>query len=92
MSQANRQHLEQFEANNPARNLQSEEDAEILVREFVAAWVARKAPIPTRESLWKKTGLMLPWSLMGIPASPGANLAHLRNFPISITEKKLSPK
>jgi RimJ/RimL family protein N-acetyltransferase len=43
MGQANRQHLAQYEADNPARSLQSEEDAEILVRDFAAAWVARQA-------------------------------------------------
>jgi RimJ/RimL family protein N-acetyltransferase len=43
MSQANRQHLERYEADNPARGLQSEEEAEILVRDFAAAWVARQA-------------------------------------------------
>lgn len=43
MSQANRQHLERYEADNPARGLQSEEEAEILVRDFAADWVARRA-------------------------------------------------
>lgn len=41
VGQENKEHLARYEAGNPARALQSEEQAEILVREFAAAWVSR---------------------------------------------------
>ncbi|MCZ7542319.1 MAG: hypothetical protein M5R40_01700 [Anaerolineae bacterium] len=41
MSQRNREHLMRYEAQNPAVGLKSEEDAEILMREMAADWVAR---------------------------------------------------
>ena len=43
MSQKNKLHLAQFEADNPVMSINSEEDAEIVVRDFAADWVARKA-------------------------------------------------
>ncbi len=43
MSQRNRRHLERFEAGNAVMFIQSEEDAEVTVREFAATWAARKA-------------------------------------------------
>jgi len=43
MSQKNRPHLEQYESDNPVMAIQSEEDAEITVRGFAAAWVVREA-------------------------------------------------
>ncbi len=39
----NREHLARFEADNPIRRVRSVEDAEILVREFAADWVSRRA-------------------------------------------------
>jgi aminoglycoside 6'-N-acetyltransferase len=41
VSQQNREHLARYEAENPVRALQSEDQAEILVRELAAAWVSR---------------------------------------------------
>jgi ribosomal-protein-alanine N-acetyltransferase len=41
VSQKNRSHLLRYEPNNPMRSIRSEEDAEILVREFAADWTAR---------------------------------------------------
>jgi RimJ/RimL family protein N-acetyltransferase len=41
VAQQNREHLARYEAENPVRALQSEEQAEILAREFAAAWVSR---------------------------------------------------
>ena len=41
MSQRNRPHLARYEAENAAMSLHSEEEAEILMREFAADWVAR---------------------------------------------------
>lgn len=41
MSQNNREHLAQFETENPARSLQNEQDAEVLVRQFAVEWIAR---------------------------------------------------
>jgi RimJ/RimL family protein N-acetyltransferase len=41
MSQRNRPHLARYEAENAAMSLQSEEDAEILMRDFAAEWIAR---------------------------------------------------
>jgi len=43
MSQKNKPHLAQFESDNPVMSINSEEDAEIVVRDFAADWVARKA-------------------------------------------------
>lgn len=43
MSLKNRAHLARYEAGNPATTLQNEEEAEILVRQFAADWVARQA-------------------------------------------------
>lgn len=42
MSQRNREHLLPYERGNPARTLDSSEAAEILMRDFAAAWVARE--------------------------------------------------
>jgi ribosomal-protein-serine acetyltransferase len=42
LCQNNREHLLPFEAGNPALAVQTTEDAEILVREFAASWVARE--------------------------------------------------
>ncbi|MFC1960495.1 GNAT family N-acetyltransferase [Chloroflexota bacterium] len=42
MSQRNREHLLPYERDNPARTLQSAEEAEILLRGFAAAWAARE--------------------------------------------------
>ncbi len=39
----NKTHLLPFEAGNPALNINTVEEAEILVREFAAAWVSRSA-------------------------------------------------
>lgn len=41
MSQKNREHLARYETENPARSLRSEQDAEVLMRQFSAEWVAR---------------------------------------------------
>jgi aminoglycoside 6'-N-acetyltransferase len=41
MGQRNRHHLARYEADNAARSLRSEQEAEVLVREFAAAWAAR---------------------------------------------------
>jgi RimJ/RimL family protein N-acetyltransferase len=41
MSQRNRTHLTRYEADNVVMTVHSEEDAEILVRDLAAAWVAR---------------------------------------------------
>jgi ribosomal-protein-alanine N-acetyltransferase len=41
MSQKNRSHLAQYESGNVVMSIQSEEDAEVTVRELAAAWVAR---------------------------------------------------
>jgi RimJ/RimL family protein N-acetyltransferase len=43
MSQKNKPHLSRYESGNAAMTLNTEEDAEIVVRDFAAAWVARKA-------------------------------------------------
>jgi ribosomal-protein-alanine N-acetyltransferase len=43
MSQRNKAHLARYESGNPVMTLNTEEDAEILVRDFAAAWVARDA-------------------------------------------------
>lgn len=42
MARRNVKHLFPFEADNPVRSLQSEEEAESLVREFAAQWTLRK--------------------------------------------------
>ena len=42
MAQRNRDHLFPFEAHNPVRSLQSEYEAENLVREFAAKWEFRQ--------------------------------------------------
>jgi ribosomal-protein-serine acetyltransferase len=39
----NKEHLLPYEAGNPALGVKTVEDAEILVREFAAAWVSRRA-------------------------------------------------
>jgi RimJ/RimL family protein N-acetyltransferase len=39
--QRNRDHLERFETYNSLRSLRDEEHAEVVVREFAAAWAAR---------------------------------------------------
>lgn len=41
LCQANRAHLSVYEADNPARSVVNMEQAEVLVREFAADWVAR---------------------------------------------------
>jgi ribosomal-protein-alanine N-acetyltransferase len=41
MSQRNRAHLARYEAENVVMSIQSEQDAEVLVRELAAAWEAR---------------------------------------------------
>ena len=41
MSQKNRAHLAQFEADNVAMTIKTKEDAEIVVRDLAADWVAR---------------------------------------------------
>jgi ribosomal-protein-serine acetyltransferase len=41
MSQKNRAHLMQYESENVVMNIQSEEQAEIVVRDLAADWVAR---------------------------------------------------
>lgn len=41
MSQRNRSHLMRYEAGNVAMSIASQEEAEILMRELVAEWVAR---------------------------------------------------
>lgn len=43
MSERNRAHLARYEAGNPALGIHSEEEAEIVMRDFVASWVARTA-------------------------------------------------
>jgi aminoglycoside 6'-N-acetyltransferase len=43
MSQKNKSHLAQFESGNAVMTINSVEDAEIVVRDFAADWVARKA-------------------------------------------------
>jgi aminoglycoside 6'-N-acetyltransferase len=43
MSQRNKSHLAQFESGNAVMTINNEEEAEIVVREFAADWVARKA-------------------------------------------------
>jgi ribosomal-protein-serine acetyltransferase len=41
--QRNREHLVPYEADNPARKVQTVEDAEVLVRQFAADWISRRA-------------------------------------------------
>ena len=41
MSQKNRTHLTRYESDNVVMTIHSEEDAEIIVRDLAAAWVAR---------------------------------------------------
>lgn len=43
MSRKNRSHLARYESGNPARAIKSEKDAEMLIRDFAAEWVARNA-------------------------------------------------
>jgi len=43
MSQKNKSHLSRYEAENPVMSINTEEDAEVLVRDFAACWVARTA-------------------------------------------------
>jgi hypothetical protein len=43
MSLRNRQHLARYEADNAVMGIKSAEDAEILGRDFAAAWVARQS-------------------------------------------------
>ncbi len=43
MSQRNHAHLSRYESGNRAMTIQSEEDAEVLVRAMAAEWVAREA-------------------------------------------------
>jgi ribosomal-protein-alanine N-acetyltransferase len=42
MSQKNRQHLMRFERENAIMTITNEEEAEIVVRDFAAAWVGRQ--------------------------------------------------
>ena len=43
MSQKNKPHLARHEAGNAVMRINDEEDAEIIVRDFAAAWAARSA-------------------------------------------------
>ena len=43
MSQGNKAHLAQYESGNAVMSINSEEDAEQVVRDFAACWAARKA-------------------------------------------------
>jgi aminoglycoside 6'-N-acetyltransferase len=43
MSQKNKPHLARYESGNPVMTINTEQDAEIVVRNFAAAWVARNA-------------------------------------------------
>ena len=43
MSQKNKPHLARYESGNAVMHIDTEEDAEITVRDFAAAWVARQA-------------------------------------------------
>jgi [ribosomal protein S5]-alanine N-acetyltransferase len=43
MSQKNKSHLARYESENAVMSINTEEDAEITVREFAAVWVARRA-------------------------------------------------
>jgi hypothetical protein len=42
MSRRNREHLARYEAENVVMPVESEQDAEILVRELAADWVAHR--------------------------------------------------
>jgi len=42
MSLKNRPHLQQFERENPVNTIETKEQAEIVVRDFAAAWVGRQ--------------------------------------------------
>jgi len=42
MSQRNRPHLMRYESENVAMSIESEQDAEVLVRELAAEWAARR--------------------------------------------------
>jgi aminoglycoside 6'-N-acetyltransferase len=43
MSHRNKSHLAFYEAGNPVMKIETDEDAEIVVRDFAAAWIARNA-------------------------------------------------
>lgn len=43
MSQRNKPHLAQYESGNALMQIQSQEEAEVVVREFAASWAMRKA-------------------------------------------------
>jgi aminoglycoside 6'-N-acetyltransferase len=43
MSEKNKPHLERFESGNAVMTINSQEDAEIAVRDFAACWIAREA-------------------------------------------------
>jgi aminoglycoside 6'-N-acetyltransferase len=43
MSQKNKAHLIRYESGNAVMGIHSEEDAEIVVRDFATAWIARSA-------------------------------------------------
>ena len=43
MSQQNQPHLARYESGNPVMGIHSEEEAEIVVRDFAAEWAARNA-------------------------------------------------
>jgi len=43
MAQRNKSHLARYESGNPVMTIDAEEDAEIVVRSFAAAWAARDA-------------------------------------------------
>ncbi len=43
MCQKNQDHLRRYEAINPVMTIRSEEEAEILMREFSVAWIARSS-------------------------------------------------
>ena len=55
MSQKNKPHLARYESGNPVMTINTEQDAEIIVRDFAAAWVARSAGTRTRS--WRKSTL-----------------------------------
>jgi RimJ/RimL family protein N-acetyltransferase len=43
MSHRNKPHLARYEAGNPVMKIETDEEAEIMVRDFAAAWTARNA-------------------------------------------------
>lgn len=43
MSQKNKPHLARYESGNAVMTIKSEEEAEVVVRDFAATWMARNA-------------------------------------------------